>query len=469
MEITRCLKIRLYPTDEQKVLFTKTFGCRRFVYNKYVEQREQFYNENIKNKNLSDKEKKQIYKLFKYKTEKELKAEFSFLSEVPSTALQQARGDAEEAYKQFFSGKKGKPHFQKKTGWQSFRLTMLCAKPVHEFNQTVMLPVIKEVKYRNSHLPKWFKQKGVKYQNIIVSKTSSNKYFASICCVYDSEEKEKNYSGSDNQAIGLDFSPKHCYIDSNGFKAPSYISVKQSLKCKVAHLQRELARRGLKRDSNNKPAHDKDGKLIIVGSKNREKTRFKLARLEEHIANKRRDYIEKETLRLVTSYQIIGLETLSIKGLMKSKNKEGKKIKHRNAQNYADVSWSKFNDMLNWKSTFHNCFVVNADKWFASSQLCNGCGYKFSGTKDLNCREWICPKCGEVHNRDHNAALNLRNNAISFVKELSNKKVTVGTTGGYSLVYACGGGWMSQDGDFYEAGRNCREALHGIQQSLDRW
>ena len=426
MKITRCLKIRLYPTEDQKVLFAKTFGCRRFVYNKYVEQREQFYNENIKNKNLTYKEKKQKYKLFKYKTEKELKADFEFLSEVPSTALQQARGDAEEAYKQFFSGKKGKPHFQKKTGWQSFRLTMLCAKPVQEFNQTVMLPVIKEVKYRNSHLPKWFKQKGVEYKNITVSKTPSNKYFASICCVYDSAEKEKSYSGSDNQAIGLDFSPKHCYIDSNSNKAPNYVPVKQKLHRKIAHLQRELARRGIKRDSNKKPIHNKDGKLIVVGSKNREKTRIKLARLEEHIANKRRDYIEKETLRLVRNYQIIGLETLNIKGLMKKTNKDGKRIKHRNARNYVDVSWNKFDTTLTWKSRFHNCFVVNANKWFASSQLCNGCGHKFSGTKDLNCREWVCPQCGEVHNRDHNAALNLRNNAILCYRDF--RSGIVGTT-----------------------------------------
>ena len=442
MKITRCLKIRLYPTEDQKVVFAKNFGCRRFVYNKYVEQREQFYNENIKNKNLSDKEKKHVYKLFKYKTEKELKAEFNFLSEVPSTALQQARGDAEEAYKQFFSGKKGKPHFQKKTGWQSFRLTMLCAKPIQEFNQTVMLPVIKEVKYRNSHLPKWFKQKGVKYQNITVSKTSSNKYFASICCVYDSAEKEKSYSGSDNQAIGLDFSPNHCYIDSNNNKAPNYIPVKQSLKRRVAHLQRELARRGLKRDSNNKPIHDKYGKLIVDGSKNRDKTRIKLARLEEYIANKRRDYIEKEILRLVRNYQIVGLETLNIKGLMRKTNKDGKRIKHRNARNYVDVSWSKFNDTLNWKSRFHNCFVVNADRWFASSQLCNGCGFKFSGTKDLGCREWVCSECGEVHNRDCNAALNLRNYAIQCYREF--RKGIVGTTrtdrdNQIISVYACGG------------------------------
>ncbi len=435
MKITRCLKIRLYPTEDQKVLFAKTFGCRRFVYNKYVEQREQFYNENIKNKNLSDKEKKAIYKQFTYKTEKQLKDEFPFLKEVPATALQQSRGDAEEAYSQFFKGKKGKPHFQKKNGWQSFRLTMLTIKPLCEHKRTITLPVIKEVTFRNGRVPKWFKQKGVSYQNITVLKTPSNKYFASICCIYDSAEKEKLYSGSDNQAIGLDFSPKHCYIDSNNHKAPNYIPVKQRLRKKIAHLQRELARRGLKRDSNNKPIHDKDEKLIIVGSKNREKTRLKLARLEEHIANKRRDYIEKETLRLVKSYEVIGLETLSIKGLTRKTNKDGKRIKHRNARNYVDVSWSKFDTTLTWKSRFHNCFVVNADKWFASSQLCNGCGYKFSGTKDLSCREWVCPQCGEVHNRDHNAALNLRNNAISFVKELNR---TVGTTGGFIIVYACG-------------------------------
>ena len=281
----------------------------------------------------------------------------------------------------------------------------------------------------------WSRSRNAVLQNITVSKTPSNKYFASICCVYNSAEKEKFYSGNDNQAIGLDFSPKHCYIDSNNNKAPNYVPVKQSLERRIAYLQRELARRGLKQDSNNKPIHDKDGKLIIVGSKNREKTRLKLAKLEEHITNKRRDYIEKETLRLVSSYEVIGLETLNIKGLMKSKDKEGKKIKHRNARNYADVSWSKFNETLNWKSTFHNCFVVNADKWFASSQLCNGCGYKFSGTKDLSCRGWVCPQCGEVHKRDHNAALNLRNNAISFIKELNR---TVGTTGDCILVYACG-------------------------------
>ena len=145
-----------------------------------------------------------------------------------------------------------------------------------------------------------------------------------------------------------------------------------------------------------------------------------MARFEEHIANKRRDWMEKETLRLVRSYEVIGVETLNIKGMM---------CFSRNAKNYNDVSWNKFVEMLEWKSTFHNCSVVKSDKWFASSQLCSACGFKNEAVKNLSVRKWICPECGVEHNRDHNAAINLRNDAISKIKS------TVGTIG----TYACGG------------------------------
>lgn len=187
--------------------------------------------------------------------------------------------------------------------------------------------------------------------------------------------------------------------------------------------------------------HDKNGQLVVIGSKNREKARIKLAKFEEYISNKRKDYIEKETLRLVKSYEVIGLETLNIKGLMKKTDKNGNKIKYRNAKNYVDVSWSKFESTLVWKSLFNNCFVVNSDKWFPSSQLCSNCGFKFKGTKDLRIREWICPNCGKVHNRDQNAALNLRNNALLFLSDLS--KGIVGTTRSsgkekFYTTYACG-------------------------------
>ena len=470
MFINRCFKFRIYPTSDQIDSIVKIFGCRRFVYNQYVEQRENFYKEYKKQKdflnfnkptsNITDLELTKIKTKFSYKSEVELKTEFPFLAEkcIPSTALQQARMDAEEAYSRYFLSlremkekhlkepKFGKPHFKsKKNNYQSFRVTMLPDKVLDECARTVFIPVLKLVKFRDGKIPRWFKQKGISYQNITVSRNPSGKFYASICCKYNTEEREKIYSGNENKSIGLDFSPSKCYIDSNNKESPNYVPLKQKLKKKLARLQNILAGRGLKRDLNNKVSHDKNGQQVIIGSKNREKARIKLAKFEEYISTKRKDYIEKETLRLVKSYEVIGLETLNIKGLMSKTDKKGNKIKGRNARNYADVSWSKFESTLVWKSRFNNCFVVNVDKWFPSSQLCSSCGFRFKGTKDLRVREWTCPECGEVHNRDQNAALNLRNNALLFLSDLN--KGIVGTTKTSSkkkteevfyTTYACG-------------------------------
>ena len=213
--------------------------------------------------------------------------------------------------------------------------------------------------------------------------------------------EEKSFSGDDNQAIGLDFSPSKAYIDSDNHSALNYVQFKQQAKRHLAHLQRNFSR-------------------TKKGSKNREKARLRLAKFEEHIANKRRDWMEKETLRLVRSYEVIGVETLNIKGMMRFSH---------NAKNYNDVSWNKFVKMLEWKSKFHNCSIVKSDKWFASSQLCSRCGFKNEAVKNLSVRKWICPECGVEHDRDHNAAINLRNDAVNKIKS------TVGTIG----IYACGG------------------------------
>ncbi len=405
MEITRCLKIRLYPTSEQLQMFVKTSGCRRFVYNKYVEQREQFYHDNIKGKNLTKEQRDKTYKQFKHKTEKQLCAEYLFLKEVSSVALQQARRDAQKAYTDFFSGKKGKPKFKRRKDGCSFREVMLSDDLISEHEQWIKIPKIGKVTFRHNHIPSWFHTKGLKKKNITVEVTKSGKCYCSICCEYESiNDREKVYSGNDNQIIGLDFSPKYAYIDSDGNKAPDYVPFKQLAKRHLAHLQRNFSR-------------------TKKGSKNREKARKRLAKFEEHITNKRRDWMEKETLRLVRSFEIIGVESLNIKGMMHFS---------RNAKNYNDVSWYKFTSMLEWKSKFHNCVVVKADKFFASSQLCNSCGFKNEAVKNLSVREWVCTKCGEVHNRDHNAAINLKNNAL---KEVNKIRSTVGTI----ETYACGG------------------------------
>ena len=402
MEIKRCLKIRLYPTPDQFQMFVKTGGCRRFVYNKYVEAREQFYSDNTKGHNLTKEEKNKIYKWFKYPAEKQLCKQFPFLKEVSSVALQQARRDAQKAYADFFTGKKGKPRFKKKKDGCSFREVMLSDDLISEHEMWLKVPKIGKVTFRHNHIPAWFHTKGIKRKNITVEVSKSGRCYASICCVYESmNDEEKSFSGSDNQAIGLDFSPSHCFIDSDNQSALNYVPFKQVAKKRLAHLQRNFSR-------------------TKKGSNNREKARRRLARFEEHIANKRRDWMEKETLRLVRSYEVIGVETLNLKGMMRFSH---------NAKNYNDVSWGRFVEMLEWKSTFNNCSVVKSDKWFASSQICSHCGFKNEAVKNLSVRKWICPFCGVEHSRDHNAAINLRNDAISKIKS------TVGTIG----TYACGG------------------------------
>ena len=383
-------------------MILKTGGCRRFVYNKYVEAMEQFYSDNIKGRDLTKDEKNRIYKGFKYTTEKSLRELLPFLKEVSSVALQQARRDAQKSYTDFFAGKKGKPHFKKRKDGCSFREVGLSDDLISEHEMWLKIPKIGKVAFRHNRIPAWFHTKGIKRKNLTVEITRSGRCYASICCVYESvNDKEKSFSESDNQAIGLDFSPSKAYIDSDNQPALNYVPFKQQAKKRLAHLQRNLSR-------------------TKKGSKNREKARRRLARFEERIANKRRDWMEKETLRLVRSYEVIGVETLNIKGMMRFSH---------NAKNYNDVSWNKFVNTLEWKSKFHNCSVVKSDKWFASSQICSHCGFKNESVRNLSVRKWICPSCGVEHSRDHNAAINLRNDAINKIKS------TVGTIG----TYACGG------------------------------
>ena len=137
-----------------------------------------------------------------------------------------------------------------------------------------------------------------------------------------------------------------------------------------------------------------------VNSKNREKARIKLARFEEHIANKRRDWIEKETLRLVKNYDKVVVEDLNYKAMMGNS---------KNAKNYEDISWSTFVTRLQQKGETYDCNVIKADRFFASSQICHICGYKNKEVQEKHLEEWICPNCGASHQRDVNASINLKN------------------------------------------------------------
>ena len=180
----------------------------------------------------------------------------------------------------------------------------------------------------------------------------------------------------------MDFSPSEMYINSDGKSGKDfgYVAQKQAHHKQLQKLSRRLAKKQ-------------------KGSNNRNKARIKLARLEEHIANSRKDWIEKESLRLVKTYEKIVVEDLNLKGISKFL---------RNAKNMNDTSWSTFVTRLQAKGKDYDCKIIKADRYFPSSQLCSKCGFQYKGLK-LSEREWTCCNCGTHHIRDVNAAINLKN------------------------------------------------------------
>ena len=394
--IYKSLKIRLYPTEDQKILLNKTFGCCRLLYNERLAEHKEWYSQN------KDLPKDQRSK-FKGKSPKQLREEkYEFLSEVIAEPLINSQRNCEQAFSNFFKsssgqrkGKKvGYPKFKsKKDHRDSFTLYMIKKEGLIDFNsRTILIPKLKGIKFRiaNSSLKskwiEWFLEAAP--LNMTVSRNACGEYY---CSVLFEKEQDLEQTTRLVNSTGLDFSPSSLYVNSNNNTAPSYKPCKQLNKKKLAKLQRNLARKQ-------------------KGSNNREKARVKLARFEKHIADSRKDYIEKETLRLVRTYDVIGIEDLNLQGMMKFS---------RNAKNYVDTSWCTFTQKLLWKAQFNNCIVAKSDRFYPSSKTCNHCGY-VNQSLTLKDRKWTCPNCGTEIIRDQNAAQNLRDNAINLITEEMN-------------------------------------------------
>ena len=389
--IHKSLKIRLYPTEDQKILLNKTFGCCRLLYNERLAEHKEWYSQN---KDLPEDQRSK----FKGKLPKQLRKEkYEFLSEVIAEPLINSQRNCEQAFSNFFKSNSGKrkgrkvgyPKFKaKKDHRDSFTLYMIRKENLIDFNsRTICIPKLKDTKFRiaNSSLKskwiEWFLE--ATPLNITVSKNACGEYYCSI--VFE-KEQDLEQSVRLSNSTGLDFSPGSLYVDSNNNTAPNYKPYKQLNSKKLTKLQRDLARKQ-------------------KGSNNREKARVKLARFEKHISDSRKDYIEKETLRLVRTYDVIGIEDLNLQGMMKFSH---------NAKNYVDTSWYTFTQKLIWKSQFSNCIVVKSDRFYPSSKTCNHCGYVKQDLA-LKDRKWTCPNCSTEIIRDQNAAQNLRDNATNLL------------------------------------------------------
>ncbi|MEZ0537349.1 IS200/IS605 family element RNA-guided endonuclease TnpB [Caldicellulosiruptoraceae bacterium PP1] len=349
----KAYKYRIYPTKEQQEYLSKVFGCVRFIYNKMLHDKKEHY--------------KQTGEMLN-NTPAKYKKGYPFLKEVDSLALANAQLNLEKAYNNFFRDKNiGFPKYKKKKGYQSYT--------TNNQNGTVSLEngYLKVPKLKTTIKVKEHRTFEGKIKSATITKTPTGKYYASILV-----ETEVEKLPNTDKKIGIDLGLKDFLALSDGTKIENPKWLRKTEK-RIKKVQRDLSRKQ-------------------KGSKNYEKTRLKLAKLHEKILNQRKDFLHKVSSRVINEKQVIVLEDLKVKNMRQNKHL---------AKAISEVSWAEFRRMLEYKANLYGRNIIIAPQKYASSQKCSECGYKNVDVKNLALREWKCPNCGAIHDRDVNAAKNL--------------------------------------------------------------
>lgn len=362
--MNKAYKFRIYPNTEQQIILAKTFGCVRFIYNQMLSDKINYYEET----------KQKLYN-----TPAQYKSEFPWLKEVDSLALANAQMNLQTAYNSFFRNTKiGFPKFKSKKSNRRSYTTNCVNGNISIDNGFLKLPKVGLVKLKQHRLI----LSNYKLKSVTISQTPSGKYYASVLFEYENKIQEQEL----HDFLGLDFSMHGLYKDSNG-NEPAYPRYYRQAEERLKREQRKLS-------------------LMQKGSKNRSKQRIKVANLHEKVANQRKDFLHKQSRQIANAYDCVCIENLDMKAMSQSLN-FGKSV--------ADDGWGMFVTFLKYKLEETGKRLVKVNKFFASSQICNVCGYKNTATKNLSIRAWDCPECGTHHNRDINAAINIRNEGMRLV------------------------------------------------------
>lgn len=326
-------KYRLYPNKEQREYFAKCFGCVRFIYNRMLSDKIDYYKETKQKLN---------------NTPAQYKKEFEWLKEVDSLALANAQMNLQTAYNNFFKRPEvGFPKFKSKKSHKFSYTTNNQGGNIYVSDKYIKLPkigLVRVKKHRNFE--------GI-IKSVTVSQNPSGKYYVSV--LVNQNDKEKLTIS--NNIIGIDLGIKEFAITSDGemIENPKYFRKSEK---RLRKLQKDLSR-------------------CKKGSKNREKCRIKVAKQHEKIANQRKDFLQKLSTRIIRENQTIVLENLKVKNMMGN---------HKLAKSIADVSWSEFVRQLEYKADWYGREIIKIDTWFPSSQICSNCGHK-DGKKALSIRE----------------------------------------------------------------------------------
>lgn len=359
----KAIKIRIYPSAEQVDFINKQLGCCRFVYNNCLAFRKDSY----QNEHISVSSSEAVKHITVLKKDNE------WLKHVHSKVLQQSVRDMNQAYDNFFKLHRGFPKFKSKHDNRQS-----CRFPKDAFigvrgNRIDLIKVLKDIHFKCSRNDeRYLNRNQDKVKSITLSKEPNGKFYLSV--LIDKPLRQVPQSSS---MVGLDLGIKDFAVTSDGQVIENF-HFKKNEESRLKRLQRQISKK-------------------IVGSKNREKARLRFAKLNEKIRNRKLNFLHDVTNHLIDENQVIVMEDLNVKGMVRN---------HKLAESISEVNWGEFRRILAYKAAWHGRQLVFIDRFYPSSKRCNHCGYIYKELT-LKDRQWVCPECGSLIDRDYNAALNI--------------------------------------------------------------